>query len=73
MKKVKERGKNNNNNNKKLEGVASNRGQTYPEENIVLEVKKGECFIQEGRRKNVLCVFDNMEVTDFDMSSFSGI
>lgn len=54
-------------------GVANNRGRTYPEENIVLEVKKGECSIQEGRRKNVLRVFDNMEVTDFDMSSFSGI
>lgn len=54
-------------------GVAGNRGRTYPEENIILEVKKGECFIQEGRWKNMLCVFDNMEVTDFDMSSFSGI
>lgn len=72
MKKVKERGKNNNSNNKSQKEWPVTEGENT-QKSIILEVKKGECFIQEGGWKKVLCVFDNMKVTDFDNSSFSGI
>ena len=72
MKKVKERGKNNHSNNKIQKEWPVTEGRNT-QKSIILEVKKRECFIQEGKWKNMLCVFDNMEVTDFDKSSFSGI
>lgn len=44
---------------RKLEGVANNRGGKYPEDDIVTEVKKGDCFHTRGKMENVLCIWQH--------------